>query len=152
MSPQRVFAGSLVAALLATSVALAEPGVQVAPATSTPPVPASVRTFLHDAVQKDVTTDASAAGLNGYTVYPALLELRRFDDGAKTATLVCIVELTMTKDGGPVVARVRGNATSPAATERELLKVAADAAAARLSSTLEALNQAQRNGGSVARR
>jgi hypothetical protein len=136
---------------LTASIAGADPGMKVAPASSLPRVDARTRVALHNAVESDLAADESVSALDGYTLFPKLVELRRYVEGAqKTPTSVCVVELTVVDAAGTVVARTRAAANSQSATDRETLEAAAQAATTRISMSLAALSRAERD--KVARR
>jgi hypothetical protein len=144
-------AGWSLAALLAASIASAEPGLHVAPAGAPPNTDTRLRVFLHDAVEHDLASNESATTLDGYTLFPKLVELRRYIEGnQKTPVSVCVVELTVLDASGAVAARTRAAANSQSATPKETLEAAAQAATTRLSVSLAALSRAQRD--KVARR
>jgi hypothetical protein len=125
--------------------------MKVAPASAPPQVDARTRVALHDAVETDLAADQSVSALDGYTLFPKLVELRRYVEGTqKTPTSVCVVELTVVDTAGTVVARTRAAANSQSATERETLEAAAQAATTRISLSLAALSRAERD--KVARR
>jgi hypothetical protein len=151
MARKVLVAGWLSAACLAASVASADPGMKIAPASGPPNVDARVRVVLHDAVEKELSGNDSVSVLGAYTLFPKLVELRRYVEGEqKTPTSVCIVELTLVDGSGAVAARVRTAADSPTATQREVLEAAAQAATARISVSLAAFSRAERD--RVARR
>ncbi|HTQ08046.1 MAG TPA: hypothetical protein VMI54_29535 [Polyangiaceae bacterium] len=140
------------AVLLGASVASADPGITVAPASSPPEVEPHERVALHDAVASDLANNQAAAALDGFTLLPKLVELRRFVEGHDKPTLVCVVELTVVNGSGVVVARTRASANSQTATKRETLDAAAQAATARLALSLDALSRAETRDKVVARR
>lgn len=140
-----------VIALLTASIASADPGLKVAPASAPPTVDVRTRVALHNAVETDLASDESVRFLDGYTLFPKLVELRRYIEGnQKMPTSVCVVELTVIDGGGAVVARTRAAANSQTADANETLEAAAQAATARLSVSLAALSRAERD--KVARR
>ena len=123
----------------------------VAPASGPPNVDARTRVVLHDAVASDLAGNDAVSTLGGYTLFPKLVELRRYVEGnQKTPTSVCVVELTVVDTSGNVVARTRAAANSQSASQRETLEAATQAATARLSISLAALSRAERS--RVARR
>jgi hypothetical protein len=128
------------APVLVATIASADPGVVVAPATSPPVVDARTRTEFRQQVKADVASDPAAAHLDGYTVQPKILELRSYQENdAKTPTVVCVVDLILTTSNGALAARARGTARSAAASPREVLDIATHAATTRLSAALAAL-------------
>jgi hypothetical protein len=140
------------AVLLAASVASADPGITIAPASSPPAVDARTRSAFHDAVAEDLASNDAATVLDGYTLFPKLVELRRFVEGKEKPTLVCVVELVVVNGSGAVVARTRASANSQTATQKETLDAAAQAATARLAVSLDALARSETRGKVVARR
>jgi hypothetical protein len=145
-------AGCSLAVLLVASVASAEPGIKIAPASSPPAVDARTRVAFHDAVADDLASNDAAASLEGYTLFPKVVEVRRFVDGKEKPTLVCVVELMVVNGAGDVVARTRASANSQSASQKETLDAAAQAATARLAISLDALARAETRGKVVARR
>jgi hypothetical protein len=146
MTPRFLSLGWTLAAVLAASLASAEPRMTVAPASAPPNVAALTRVALHDAVVSDLASDESASMLSGYKLFPKLVQLRRYVEGnQKTPTSVCVVELTVVDGSGKVVARTRAAANSQSANERETLEAAAQAASTRLSVSLAALSRAERD-------
>ena len=152
MARRTLVAGYSLAILLAASVASAEPGLKIAPASSPPAVDARTRVAFHDAVADDLANSAAAATLDGYTVLPKVVEVRHFVEGKQKPTLVCVVELVVVNNGGDIVARTRASANSQTATQKETLDAAAQAATARLAISLDALSRAETRGKIVARR
>jgi hypothetical protein len=151
MTPRFLSVGWTLAAVLAASIASAEPGMTVAPASGPANVDARTRVALHDAVAGDLASNESVSALDGYTLFPKLVQLRRYIEGdQKTPTSVCVVELSVVDGSGNIVARTRAAANSQTASQRETLEAAAQAATARLSISLAALSRAQRS--RVARR
>src|SRR5512146_3098472 len=102
MALRTLVAGYSLALLLATSVASAQPGIHIAPASSPATVDARTRTALHDAVADDLASNDAAATLDGYTLLPRVVELRRFVEGKEKPTLVCVVELVVVNGAGEV--------------------------------------------------
>jgi hypothetical protein len=146
MAPRFLSVGWTLAAVFAASLASAEPRMTVAPASAPPNVDARTRVALHNAVENDLANDESASALSGYTLFPKLVELRRYVEGnQKTPTSVCVVELTVVDGSGKVVAKTRAAANSQSADQRETLDAAAQAASARLSVSLAALSRAERD-------
>jgi hypothetical protein len=153
MAPKMLVAGWSLAALLAAPLASAEPAIKVAPASSPPTVDARARVALHDVVEQDLASDDALRLLDAYTVFPNLIELRRFVDAADSAQkLVCVVELVAVNGAGDIVARTRSTANSETATQKETLTVAAHAATARLTVSLDAISRAESKRKAVARR
>ncbi len=152
MACRKLIAGCSLAVFLAASVASAEPKIKIAPASSPPAVDARTRVAFHDAVADDLAGNEAAASLEGYTLFPKVVELRRFVEGKEKPTLVCVVELTVVNGAGAVVARTRASANSQSASQKETLDAAAQAATARLALSLDALARAETRGRVVARR
>ena len=122
------------------SVAHAEGTVQVAPASSPPNTANWVPPALKQTVEEGLASTPAITPV-GYTVFPHLLELRRFVEAdPKKPTLVCVVELTLLDErDGRIVAKTRGSANSATASERDVLRVAAEGATTRIASTIAAL-------------
>jgi hypothetical protein len=153
MSPKRLFFSWVLAACMATGVAQAEGGVQVAPASSPPTAASWTRPALKQTVEQGLADRPSITPV-GYTVFPHLLELRRYVDGdPKKPTVVCVVELTLLDERvGRIVAKTRGSANSVTASEREVLRTAAEGATSRLADTLAVLARRENNSKPVANR
>lgn len=147
MSPRTALFAWILAACTAVSVAHAEGTVQVAPASTPPNTARWIPPALKQAVEEGLASAPSITPV-GYTVFPHLLELRRYVDGdPKKPTLVCVVELTLLDErDGRIVAKTRGSANSATAPEREVLRVAAEGATTRIANTIAAL--ARRDGAS----
>jgi hypothetical protein len=152
MASRTLLAASFFAALLAAPVASADPGITIAPASSPPAVDARTRVTFHDAVADDLANNDAAASLDGYTLFPKVVEVRHFVEGKEKPTLVCVVELVVVNGAGAVVAHTRASANSQTATQKETLAAAAQAATARLTVSLDALARAETRGKIVARR
>jgi hypothetical protein len=136
---------------LATVTASADPGMKVAPASGPANVDARTRVAFHDLIEQDIANNESSAALDGYTLFPKLLELRRYVEGdKKTATSVCVVELVLMDTAGDIVARTRAAASSESATPQETLAAAAQAATTKISLSIAAKARAERD--KVARR
>ena len=139
MSLRSVCVTALLATVFAASVAGADPGVVIAPATSPPEVDARTRASFQDKVKREVASDTTATKLDGYTLYPRLIQVRRYrENDAESLTVVCVVELVLTARDGRIVARTRGTASSAGATQEQVLEVATHGATTRLSAGLAA--------------
>jgi len=148
MTPRRSPFRFLLPALFAVSlagVAAADKGVEVTTASA----PAGTDARLKQALSASIRVHAGQAGLTdklrGYSISPALIQLRRFiDPGQKTPRTVCVVELALHDSGRGLVASVRGNASAMGATHLATLDAAAQAAVDRLPATLSALEDLRR--------
>ena len=145
MFPRTALFAWILAACTVVSVARAEGSVQVAPASTPPNTAQWVPPALKQTVEEGLANAPSITSA-GYTVFPHLLELRRYVDGdPKKPTLVCVVELTLLDErDGRIVAKTRGSANSATAPEREVLRVAAEGATNRIANTIAVL--ARRDG------
>jgi len=108
---------------------------------------------LRDAVTQHLSDAHLQSSLHGYSISPALVQLRRYlEPSGKRARVVCIVSLSLRNAQG-FVADVRGNASALGGTEPEALDAAAHAAVARLPRLLAAQDGgAQDRGAQVAAR
>lgn len=148
MTPRRSPFRFLLPALFAVSlagVAAADKGVEVTAASA----PAGTDARLKQALSESIRVHAGQAGLadklKGYSISPALIQLRRFiDPGQKQPRTVCVVELVLHDSGRGLVASVRGNAASVGSTQLATLDAAAHAAVDRLPATLSALEDLRR--------
>ena len=140
MSPRKALLGWVLAACTVVSVAHAEGSLQVAPASAPPNTAKWAAPALKQTVEEGLTSSAAIAPAS-YTVFPHLLELRRYIDAdPKKPTLVCVVELTLLDErDGRIVAKMRGSANSATASDREVLHTAAEGATTRLADTITLL-------------
>jgi hypothetical protein len=138
----------LMPALFAVSlagVAAADKGVHVTAASAPAGTDARVTVALSESIKAQVNEARLASKLRGYTISPALIQLRRFiEPGQKRARTVCVVELALADAERGFVANVRGNASSFGATQLDTLDAAAHAAVARLPEALAALQDPRR--------
>lgn len=156
MTPRRSPFRFLLPALFAVSlagVAAADKGVEVAAASA----PAGTDARLKQALSDSIRVHAGQAGLSeklrGYSISPALIQLRAFvDPGQKRARTVCVVELALHDSARGLVASVRGNASGVGATPLAIVDAAAQAAVDRLPATLAALQDTERGRARVAGR
>jgi hypothetical protein len=104
---------------------------------------------LREAVAHHVADAGLADSLRGYSLSPALVQLRRYVDGKQTK-IVCVVSLALKSEGNDILAEIRGSAAAVGGTSLEALDAAAGSAVSRVP---EALSKLQVDGGSrVARR
>jgi hypothetical protein len=146
MSPRSVCGLAFLCVALSASVAGADPGLHVAPASA--PEGADAKTLkaaLEKTVNADIAGDASATYLAGYTLFPKLVVMRKFVEGdTKVPTISCVVELSIVDSKGTIAAKVWGSSTSTSATPVQTLEVATHAATSRLSISLRALSERER--------
>jgi hypothetical protein len=151
-SPFRFLLPALFAVSLA-GVAAADKGVDVAAASA----PAGTDARVKQALSESIRLHAGQAGLTdklrGYSISPALIQLRGFvDPGQKRARTVCVVELALHDAERGLVASIRGNASSVGATPLAVVDAAAHAAVDRLPETLAALQAPEQGRARVAGR
>lgn len=151
-SPFRFLLPALFAVSLA-GVAAADKGVEVTTASA----PAGTDARLKQALSNSIRAHAGQAGLadklRGYSISPALIQLRGFvDPGQKQPRTVCIVELALHDSTRGLVASIRGNASSVGSTPLAVVDAAARAAVDRLPATLAALQAPERGRARVAQR
>jgi hypothetical protein len=145
MSARSLWAPLLLCVALSTSVADAETGLHIAPPSAQSEVEPPTLKALEKAVNADITSDASSTYLEGYTLFPKLVSMRKFLEGdSKTPTVACVVELSVVDPKGNLVAKVWGSSNSTNATPAQTVEVAAHAATSRLSLSLRALSERER--------
>src|SRR4051794_18788836 len=115
----RCLATAAIAVSLAGAAA-ADTGVDVRAAS----VPAGMDARYKQALSRSVKAQIGAAGfeaqLKGYSVLPALVELRRFiEPGQKQARTICVVDLGLHNNERGLVANVRGTSASFSASQLE---------------------------------
>lgn len=154
MTPRRFrFLSVALVAVTLAGVAAADTAVDVAAASA----PAGTDARLKQALSESIRVHAGRAGLadklRGYSISPALIQLRAFvDPGQKRARTVCVVELGLHDSARGLVASIRGNASSSNATPLTVVDAAALAAVDRLPETLAMLQEPQRGHSRVAGR
>ena len=141
-APFRFLMPALFAISLA-GVAAADKGVQVTAASAPAGTDARFKRALSQSIKSHIGRAGLGAKLNGYSISPALIELRRFiEPGQTQPRTVCVVELALSDPGRGLVASIRGNAASFGATQLDTLDAAAESAVDRLPATLAALQDA----------
>lgn len=127
----------LVAGLLAMPLCAAPPAQ-----ASERRAPASSQTRMAKALREAVAHHVADAGLvdslRGYSLSPAIVQLRRYVDGKHTK-VVCVVSLALKTDSQDVVAEIRGSAATVGGTSLEALDAAAHSAVSRLPDALSKL-------------
>ncbi|HYQ14314.1 MAG TPA: hypothetical protein VEQ58_01100 [Polyangiaceae bacterium] len=124
----------------------ADSSAGVAPATA----PAGTDPQLTRALRLSVAQHLAAAGLEGslggYSLSPALIQLRRYvDPGQKSTKFVCVVGLSLQNEQREVVAEIRGNAAAVApSSPLDAIDAAAHSAVLRVPGALAAV-QARAN-------
>ncbi len=144
MTIRRISRGFALAAALAVSSAIAAPPTTphagVEPATA----PAGTDPEVLRALRLSVAQHLAAAGLDGalegYSLSPALLQLRRYvDPGQKRTKFVCVVGLSVQNRERQVVAEIRGSAAAHGASQLDALDAAAHSAVLPVAHTLAQL-------------
>ena len=132
--------------VLAASLASAEtrPAKVAVSAVSVPPgTDARFKRALGDAISQHASAAGLAESMQGYSLAPALVQLRRYTEpGQKQAKVVCIVSLALKDPHDALVAEVRGNASAFGGTALEALDAAAQAAVMRVPAALAKLRGA----------
>ncbi len=143
MTTRRTTFGLALAGLLAASVSVAAPlrssvGVETASAPNgTAP---EVRQALRLAVAQHLAASGIAGELDGYSLSPSLLQLRRYvDPGQKRTKFVCVVALTVQNEAREVVGEIRGSAATLGASPLEAVDAAAHSAVLRVADSLAEL-------------
>jgi hypothetical protein len=145
MSARNLWAPLVLCVALSTSVAGADSGLQIAPPSAAAEVEPPTLKALGKAVAADVAGDAASEHLEGYTLFPKLVSLRKFIEGeTKTPTISCVVELSVVDPKGAVVAKVWGSSNATNATAAHTVEAAAHAAMGRLAVSLRALSERER--------
>ncbi len=144
---------SVVFSVSLAGVAVADKAVDVTVASAPAGTEARIKQALSESIRRQVNEAGLTAKLRGYSISPALIQLRRFiDPGQSKPRTVCVVELGLNDAQRGLVASVRGNANSVSATQLDTLSAAAQAAVDRLPETLAALQGPQRGRPRVAGR
>jgi hypothetical protein len=151
-SPFRFLMPALFAVSLA-GVAAADKAVEIAAASAPAGTDARIKQALSESIRAQIGQAGLGAKLRGYSISPALIQLRRFiEPGQKQPRTVCVVELGLHDSARGLLANVRGNASSFGATQLDTLDAAAHAAVDRLPETLSALQDPERGRARVAAR
>ena len=148
--------GLLLGALLTASLAVAAPAdstPKISAASVPPGTNARIKLALNDAVKLHVGAAGLDASLRGYTISPALIQLRRYvETGQKQLKTVCVVDLALSDEQRGIVANVRGNAATLGASPLEAVDAAAYTAVSRMPEVLAALQVPRSSAGQVATR
>jgi hypothetical protein len=145
MSPRSICGVAFLWVALSASAAAADQGLHIAPPTAPQGVDATTLKALAKTVKADVGGDISATYLDGYTLFPKVVVMRKFVEGdAKVPTITCVVELSVVDSSGAIAAKVWGSSNSTNATPVQTIEVAAHAATSRLSTSLRALSERER--------
>jgi hypothetical protein len=130
----------LALSLICVSAAATDKAVEVTTASAPAGTDARLKQALSEAIRIQVGQSGLATKLRGYSILPALLQLRRVTGpGQQQPSTECVVELSLQHAKRGLVANVRGNASSIGATQLETLYAAAHSAVDRLPETLSAL-------------
>jgi hypothetical protein len=151
MTIGRTTLGLVLAGLFAVSnpatATTARSGGGVEPATAPAGTDPRVRQALGLAVAQHLAAAGLGGALDGYSLSPALLQLRRYvDPGQKRTKFVCIVGLSVQNDQHEVVAEIRGSAATLGASQLDAVDAAAHSAVLRVADTLAALRANEANG------
>ncbi len=154
MKPRHASLALLLAGTMAVSLAAAAPG-DSSPRVDDVSAPAGTDARLKSALRSSVSQQLADAGLSasleGYSVSPSLVQLRRYvEPGQKRARLVCVVGLALKNDRG-VLADIRGSASTTGTSQLEALDAAAHSAVARLPAVISKL-QAREGAARIAQR
>ncbi|HEY4159642.1 MAG TPA: hypothetical protein VGM29_16140 [Polyangiaceae bacterium] len=142
MTFKRAVLGCSLAVLLGAASAGAQgERIRVAtPKISTPCDEATRVAFIDVVRVKFAAVDPTPA--RAYTLSPALIQLRRFlEDGRRTPTLACVIDIAVSDERGVLIATVRGSTKALNASPRQALEGAADAALRKLGPVLVADGQ-----------
>ncbi len=154
MNPRQASFALLLAGSLAVSLAVAAPAdssIRVESATAPAGTDARLKTALHASITQQLADAGLSASLQGYSLSPSLVQLRRYvEPGQKQARLVCVVGLALNSDRG-VLADIRGSASTASASQLDAVDAAAHAAVARLPAILSRI-QAREAGNRIATR
>jgi hypothetical protein len=145
MNIRRSSLGLALATVLAVSASAAaaptrssQGGVEqaTAPAGTDP----QVRRALRLAVAQHLAEAGLESELSGFSVSPALLQLRRYvDPGQKRTKFVCVVALSVQNEQHEIVAEIRGSAATLGASQLDAVDAAAHSAVLRIAGTLAEL-------------
>lgn len=140
-SPQRYAMPALLAlSLLCVAAEASDQGVEVAMATAPAGTDAQIKQALSEAIRIHIGQVGLANRLRGYTILPALLQLRLVPRPVHSQpTVECSVQLSLQHPTRGLVAFVQGSASSVGATQLDTLYAAAHSAVERLPETLSAL-------------
>lgn len=144
MSIRRISRGIALAAVLAVSAsataATTRSRAGVDPATAPAGTDPQVRQALRVAIAQHLAAAGLDDALAGYSLSPALLELRRYvDPGQKRTKFVCVVGLSVQNAEREIVAEIRGSAATQGASQFDAVDAAAHSAVLRVADTLAEL-------------
>jgi hypothetical protein len=112
----------------------------VEPATAPAGTDPEVRRALRLAVAQHLAAAGLEPELAGFSVSPALLQLRRYvDPGQKRTKFVCVVGLSVQNEQREIVAEIRGSASTMGASQLDAVDAAAHSAVLRIAGTLAEL-------------
>jgi hypothetical protein len=140
MNIRRASFGFAMAGLFAASLSVAAPAGSSAGVAARSPA-ARTDPRLQRALSGYVTQHVAASGLEGslrgYSLSPALIQLRRYvDPGQKEPKFVCVVALSLQNPQREIVAEIRGSAATAGASQLEALDAAAHSAVLRVPGAL----------------
>lgn len=132
------------AGLLTVSVSAAaeppHPGAGMAPASAPAGTDPEVRQALRLALAQHLADAGLDRALEGYSLSPALLQLRRYvDPGQKRTKFVCVVGIAIQNEQREVVAEIRGSAATLGSSRLDAVDAAAHSAVLRIAPTLAEL-------------
>lgn len=136
--------GLALAAVLAVSASASAATTRARAGVEPATAPAGTDPQVTRALRLAVAQHLAAAGLDdalaGFSLSPALLELRRYvDPGQKTTKFVCVVGLSVQNDEREIVAEIRGTAATHGSSQLDAVDAAAHSAVLRVADTLAAL-------------
>jgi hypothetical protein len=140
MNIRRASFGFAMAGLFAASLSVAAPTSSSAGVATRSPA-AGTEPQLQRALSRYVTQHVAASGLEGslrgYSLSPALIQLRRYvDPGQKEPKFVCVVALSLQNREHEIVAEIRGSAATTGRSQLEALDAAAHSAVLRVPGAL----------------
>lgn len=146
MNPRRASFFCLLACLLVAPVSLPAHAAESRPAGASQ---ARLDRDLREALARHLAEAGLGASLRGYSLSPAIVQLRRYVDGKQTKA-VCIVSLALKSGDDAILAEIRGSASAIGGTTAEALDAAVHSAVSRVPDALSKLQMDA--GGRVARR
>ncbi len=130
----------LLLASLTAPLALAGPAQAAGATAQRAKSDASMKQSLREAVTRHVARAGLKASLRGYSLSPAIVQLRRYTEpGQKQARTVCIVSLVLKNDHDVVLADIQGRAQALGASPLDALDAAAESAVSRVPDALAKL-------------
>jgi hypothetical protein len=122
------------------SVAATPTSAGVEPANAPAGTDPQVRQALRLAVAQHLAAAGLDGALGGYSLSPALLQLRRYvDPGQKRTKFVCVVALTVQNEQREILAEIRGSAATLGASQLDAIDAAAHSAVLHVPDTLASL-------------